>query len=50
MPADKPGTLSRERNAQILAFILKTNGYPAGATALPTQAAELGKIQLGTRK
>jgi S-disulfanyl-L-cysteine oxidoreductase SoxD len=50
MPADKPGTLSRERNAQILAFVLKTNGYPAGAVALPTQAAALGKIQLGTRR
>jgi S-disulfanyl-L-cysteine oxidoreductase SoxD len=50
MPADKPGTLSRERNAQILAFLLKTNGYPAGAAALPTQAVALGKIQLGTRR
>jgi S-disulfanyl-L-cysteine oxidoreductase SoxD len=50
MPADKPGTLSRERNAQILAYMLQANGYPAGAAALPTQAAALGKIQIGTRK
>jgi S-disulfanyl-L-cysteine oxidoreductase SoxD len=50
MPADKPGTLSRERNAQILAFLLKANGYPAGAAQLPTVAAELAKIQWGARK
>src|SRR5215471_19233686 len=31
MPADKPGKLSREQNATILAYILKMNEFPAGA-------------------
>ena len=44
MPADKPGKLGRERNAQILAFILKRNGYPAGAAALPSDRAGLAKL------
>ena len=44
MPADKPGKLSRERNAQILAFILKSNKFPAGAAALPTDKAALAKV------
>jgi S-disulfanyl-L-cysteine oxidoreductase SoxD len=50
MPADKPGTLPRDRNAQILAFMMKRNGYPAGATALPTSATALAKIEWGPRR
>jgi len=30
MPQDNPGKLSREQYTQILSFILKSNGYPAG--------------------
>lgn len=30
MPQDNPGKLSRTQYAQILSFILKSNGYPAG--------------------
>ena len=44
MPADKPGKLSRERNAQILAFLLKSNKFPAGAAPLPTDKAALAKV------
>jgi mono/diheme cytochrome c family protein len=37
MPQNSPGTLSREQNADILAFILMRGNYPAGARELPTQ-------------
>lgn len=50
MPADKPGTLSRDQNADILAFLLLQNGFPAGHTALPSDAAALAKIKFETTK
>jgi mono/diheme cytochrome c family protein len=37
MPQDNPGKLSRERYADILAFILKANGYPAGQKELDSR-------------
>lgn len=36
MPADRPGQLSRERIGDIVAFLLKANGFPAGTQELPT--------------
>jgi mono/diheme cytochrome c family protein len=50
MPADKPGQLSREQNADILAFLLTSNGFPAGQKELPTDAAALGKIRFELAK
>jgi mono/diheme cytochrome c family protein len=50
MPADQPGTLSREQNAGILAFLLASNGFPAGSKELPTDAAVLAKIRLEAAK
>jgi mono/diheme cytochrome c family protein len=50
MPADRPGTLSREQNADILAFLLQSNGFPAGQKDLPTDAAVLGKIRFEAAK
>ena len=38
MPQDRPGSLSRAVNADITAFILKTNGFPAGAKELSTES------------
>ena len=32
MPATAPGTLTPEQTADVLAYVLKRNGYPAGAT------------------
>ena len=29
MPQDAPGSLSRSKNADILAFLLRENGYPS---------------------
>ena len=46
MPADRPGQLSKAQNADILAYLLKFNGYPAGAKELPADAAALHKIRI----
>ncbi len=50
MPADRPGELSKQQNADILAFILKSNQYPAGAKELPADTDALNKIQIGEKK
>ncbi|MFZ0663394.1 MAG: cytochrome c [Acidobacteriaceae bacterium] len=46
MPADNPGTLSRDQTAELLAFILSSNKFPAGKTALPTDAQALKQIRI----
>jgi S-disulfanyl-L-cysteine oxidoreductase SoxD len=45
MPADQPGKLTREQNADILAFLLTSNGFPAGQKELPADAAVLLRIR-----
>jgi len=45
MPADKPGSLSRSQNADALAFVLKSNEFPAGQAELPTEADKLKQIR-----
>jgi mono/diheme cytochrome c family protein len=37
MPQDRPGTLTRQQVADVLAFIFSKNEFPAGKTELPTQ-------------
>jgi mono/diheme cytochrome c family protein len=44
MPQDNPGKLSRDQYAQILSFILKSNGYPAGQKAMDTRTPYLKAI------
>lgn len=34
MPADQPGSLSHAQYEDIMAYLLKKNGYPAGSTAI----------------
>lgn len=46
MPQDKPGSLSRSQNADILALMLKAGGFPAGATPLNGQAGALATITI----
>ena len=46
MPLDGPGSLSRQQVADVTAFLLKTNGWPAGMTALPREAEPLKEIQI----
>ncbi len=50
MPADRPGQLSRRQNADILAFLLNSNGFPAGQKELPSDAAALQKIRYESSK
>ena len=50
MPADRPGRLKRDQNADIVAHILKSNEFPAGTTELPRQTEALKEIQLVTYK
>jgi S-disulfanyl-L-cysteine oxidoreductase SoxD len=50
MPADQPGRLSREQNADILAFLLSSNAFPAGQKELPSEAAALQKIRFEAAK
>jgi len=49
MPADQPGKLSRDQNAEILAFLFASNGFPAGQKELPSDAAELAKIHISQK-
>ena len=44
MPFDDPGTLSRQRNADVIAYILQFNGFPAGEFELPRQDPLLQQI------
>jgi mono/diheme cytochrome c family protein len=46
MPQSKPGSLTPAQYAEIMAFILKQNGYPAGSTPLTVDSQDLGKINL----
>ena len=48
MPADRPGTLSRQRNSDILAYILRANKFPAGGGELSTQSEALKQIKFPT--
>jgi hypothetical protein len=50
MPADHPGKLSGEQNAEILAYMLKQNGFPAGATAMKGDASALKSIKFDSTK
>lgn len=50
MPLGKEGSLGREETAQITAFILQQNGYPAGQAALDTKDEVLRMIKLDTKR
>ena len=46
MPYSEPGKLNRQQYIDIIAYVLKTNGFPAGESELPPTAAVLKKITL----
>ena len=50
MPGDKPGTVSRQDNADIVAFLLSKNGFPAGQADLPAQTEIMKTIKILTQK
>jgi len=48
MPPDKPGSLSRDENVDILTYMLWFNGIPMGTEALGTEQGTLGKLKFQT--
>jgi mono/diheme cytochrome c family protein len=46
MPMDRPGTNSPQQNADVIAYILKANQYPAGKTELPNLVVPLKSIKI----
>ena len=47
MPQNAPGSLSRQQNADILAYLLRENGFGPGNEELPTDNATLNLIRFG---
>ena len=50
MPQNAPGKLSRQQNADILAYLLSFNKFPAGKTELYRQAEMLKEIRFEATK
>jgi cytochrome c len=50
MPADNPGKLKREQDADILAFMLSMNQFPAGAAELEHRTELLKQIRIEAAK
>ncbi|MBU6266523.1 MAG: c-type cytochrome [Sphingomonadales bacterium] len=46
MPQFAPGTLDPQDDSAIIAFLLRENGAPAGATPLPIDKAALARISI----
>jgi mono/diheme cytochrome c family protein len=50
MPQNKPGSLNREAGAEILAYVLSANQFPAGKDALPQASEVLKEIRIEALK
>jgi mono/diheme cytochrome c family protein len=50
MPQSAPGRLTRQQNADILAFLLSVNKFPAGKTELYRQSEMLKEIRFEVAK
>jgi len=50
MPQNKPASLSREVNAEILAYLLAFNRFPEGTTDLPENTEFLKQIRIEATK
>ena len=46
MPPENPGALSTERYADVLAYFLAVNNYPAGEDELPADASMVMDIRI----
>ena len=49
-PPEQPGKLSPQQNADVVAFMLSANGFPAGALDLPVNADALKRIRITAKK
>jgi S-disulfanyl-L-cysteine oxidoreductase SoxD len=50
MPTDSPGSLNRQQYADIIAYILSANSFPAGAKDMPSDTAPLKEVQITAKK
>jgi mono/diheme cytochrome c family protein len=50
MPQNKPGSLSGQENADILAYMFQVNGFPTGKQELARQPEALDSITLESQK
>lgn len=50
MPLDRPSTLSRAQTADVTAFLLKENKWPAGSVELPRELEALKEITIQALK
>jgi len=50
MPQAKPGSLTRQQDSDVLAFMLSANKFPAGKTELYRQSEMLKEIRFETKK
>jgi mono/diheme cytochrome c family protein len=50
MPQNAPGSLTGAQNADVLAFVLQVNKFPAGQTELAKDAMMLKAIKFDTKK
>jgi S-disulfanyl-L-cysteine oxidoreductase SoxD len=46
MPMDRPGSITPQQNADVIAFMLKANQHPAGKTELPSTVTPLKTIKI----
>jgi len=46
MPYDNPGSLTPDQYLDLVAFVLQSNGYPAGVSALVADAAVIDPVLL----
>ena len=45
MPANRPAALSQQQSADIVSYILKLNGFPAGSRGLPASVDDLRGVR-----
>jgi mono/diheme cytochrome c family protein len=50
MPADRPGKLTREQDADVLAYMLSVGGFPMGKAELERQTEVLKQIRIDSTK
>lgn len=50
MPQNDPQSLTREQYSDVLAFLLKTNGFPSGGQALDKRSEVLATIGITAQK
>jgi quinoprotein glucose dehydrogenase len=46
MPLDRPGSLTRAENGDVLAYMLRAAEYPAGTTTLDAQGGALTRVRV----